>query len=239
DPNKPKKNKKKSTFKRKKPESNEPRNPNKKFTKRPLRVPGMKPGDSCYICKALDHIAKLCPQKAEWERNKICLLCRQWGHSLTRCPNKGEGDESAGAKLCYNCGESGHSLANCSRPIRDGGTKYASCFVCNEQGHLSKDCPKNANGIYPKGGSCKVCGGVTHLARDCPDKAKRLDDALLFSAFGIGEKSTGKVTKLISGDELEDDFTQGIEQGGIPSDVKEEPAIPKKGKEPKVVIFEG
>ncbi|CAN0902766.1 Uncharacterized protein C683.02c [Linum grandiflorum] len=237
DPNKPKKNKKKSTFKRKKSESDKPRNPNK-FTKRPLRVPGMKPGDSCYICKAVDHIAKLCPQKAEWERSKICLLCRQRGHSLKRCPNKGDGDESVGAKLCYNCGETGHSLAHCSQPIRDGGTKYASCFVCNEQGHLSKDCPKNANGIYPKGGSCKICGGVTHLARDCPDKAKRFTSSYERKAFGIGEKSTGKVTKFISGDELVDDFTPDVEQTGKPSDVTEDATVPKKKKEPKVVIFE-
>ncbi|CAI0546856.1 unnamed protein product [Linum tenue] len=241
DPNKPKK--KKSLFKRKK-KNTEPRDPSKrsKFTKRPLRVPGMKPGDTCYICKSVDHIAKLCPQKAEWERNKICLLCRQRGHSLQRCPNKE--DETVGAKLCYNCGESGHSLANCLQPRQDGGTKFANCFICNEQGHLSKDCPKNAHGIYPKGGCCKICSGVTHLARDCPDKDQWFTPANDRQAFRNVERPTGKLIKFISGDELADDFmldssAYSSEQTGKSSDTKEEATKSKMKKEPKVVNFEG
>lgn len=75
DPNKKKKNK--SEFKRKKVEAKAPNDPNKPikkgFRKHPLRVPGMKPGDSCFICKAKDHIAKLCPEKAQWEKNKVWL----------------------------------------------------------------------------------------------------------------------------------------------------------------------
>ncbi|KAL5727129.1 hypothetical protein ACHQM5_000358 [Ranunculus cassubicifolius] len=66
----------------------------------------------------MDHIAKTCPQKAEWEKNKICLLCRRRGHSLKNCPNKS--DEISEQKLCYNCGEAGHALSNCSQPLRDG-----------------------------------------------------------------------------------------------------------------------
>jgi hypothetical protein len=70
-----KKKKTKSKFKRKKAESKAPNDPSKPikkgFKKHPLRVPGMKPGESCFICKAQDHIAKLCPQKAQWERNKV------------------------------------------------------------------------------------------------------------------------------------------------------------------------
>jgi len=70
-----KKKKTKSKFKRKKAESKAPNDPSKPirkgFNKHPLRVPGMKPGESCFICKAKDHIAKLCPEKAQWERNKV------------------------------------------------------------------------------------------------------------------------------------------------------------------------
>ncbi|KAJ6876293.1 Actin-depolymerizing factor 7 [Populus alba x Populus x berolinensis] len=204
DPNK-KKKKKKSLFKRKNSDPKDPNKANKKgFRKHPLRVPGMKPGDSCFICKAQDHIAKLCPQKDEWEKNKICLLCRHRGHSLKRCPKKN--DETMDQKLCYNCGETGHSLSQCPQPREDGGTKFANCFICNERGHLSKDCPKNTRGIYPKGGCCKICGGVTHLARDCPDKGKRGDTAFGRGAIGWEVRPTGRVTKFVSGDELDDDF---------------------------------
>nr|TKS07268.1 Actin-depolymerizing factor 7 [Populus alba] len=206
-PNDPKKKKKKkkSLFKRKNSDPKDPNKANKKgFRKHPLRVPGMKPGDSCFICKAQDHIAKLCPQKDEWEKNKICLLCRHRGHSLKRCPKKN--DETMDQKLCYNCGETGHSLSQCPQPREDGGTKFANCFICNERGHLSKDCPKNTRGIYPKGGCCKICGGVTHLARDCPDKGKRGDTAFGRGAIGWEVRPTGRVTKFVSGDELDDDF---------------------------------
>ncbi|KAH1075434.1 hypothetical protein J1N35_027762 [Gossypium stocksii] len=170
DPDK-KKKKKNSKFKRKREGSKELKSPNngykKGIRKHPLRVPGMRPGESCYICKAKDHIAKLCPQKAQWEKHMICLHCRQRGHSLKNCP------EVMDKKTCYNCGEAGHSLSKCPQPLQDGGTKFAQCFVCKETGHLSKNCPKNTHGIYPKGGCCKICGGVTHLAKDCPDKGKR------------------------------------------------------------------
>lgn len=78
DPNK-KKNKNKTKFKRKKTDSksksNDPNKPIKRgFKKHPLRVPGMKPGESCFICKEKDHVAKHCPQKAQWEKNKVCFL---------------------------------------------------------------------------------------------------------------------------------------------------------------------
>ena len=67
--------KKKNGFKRKKAKSNElnaTKKPFKTFSrKHPLRVPGMKPGESCFICKSKEHIAKLCPEKAEWEKNKV------------------------------------------------------------------------------------------------------------------------------------------------------------------------
>ncbi|MQM05207.1 hypothetical protein Taro_038012 [Colocasia esculenta] len=86
-------------------------------SKHPLRVPGKKPGEGCFICQAQDHIAKLCPKKAEWERSKICLLCRRRGHSLKSCPNIGEGNDK---KLCYNCGEAGHSLSKCLLPLQHG-----------------------------------------------------------------------------------------------------------------------
>lgn len=80
DPDKKKKKKKKSNFKRKRPESDDAAEPNSKkfksstYKKHPLRVPGMKPGESCFICKDKDHIAKNCPQKASWEKNKVCFI---------------------------------------------------------------------------------------------------------------------------------------------------------------------
>ncbi|GMJ06526.1 hypothetical protein HRI_004321800 [Hibiscus trionum] len=204
DPDKKKKKKQSSKFKRKKEGFKDPNNSYRMgIRKHPLRVPGMRPGESCYICKAKDHIAKLCPQKAQWEKHMICLHCRQRGHSLKNCPDVMD------KKTCYNCGESGHSLSKCPQPLQDGGTTFAQCFVCKETGHLSKNCPKNTHGIYPKGGCCKICGGVTHLAKDCPDKGKRAYAA----ADGEGgtsirsfERPRGQVTKFISGDDLEDDF---------------------------------
>lgn len=228
DPNK--KKKKTSSFKRKKSDPNNSRNVRKSsFKKHPLRVAGMKPGESCYICKAPDHIAKNCPKKSEWERNKICLSCRQRGHSLKNCPNKNE--ESTDMKLCYNCGEMGHSLSRCPQPLKDGGTRYANCFICNESGHLSKDCPKSTHGIYPKGGCCKICGGVTHLARDCPNKRGRI-----FDAAGMGGQSSherpNRITKFTSGDDLEDDFAPEAPVAG-----KEEDEKMKKRQGPKVVNF--
>ncbi|KAM7491613.1 hypothetical protein LguiA_034534 [Lonicera macranthoides] len=251
DPNK-KKKKQKSKFKKKifdSKDSNsiDPTNkPKKRSSKHPLRVPGMKPGESCFICKAQDHIAKHCPEKAQWERNKICLLCRQRGHSLKNCSNKN--GKTMDKKLCYNCGESGHSLAECTQPRQDGGTKFANCFICNEQGHLSKDCPKNTHGIYPKGGSCKICGGITHLARDCPNKGSTRSSGMAIGfgirSYGSGERPRGKVTKLTSGDDLEDDFTidaqtESKEVAPAAADLKDIDVKPKKKPGPKVVNFVG
>lgn len=228
--------KKKNKFKRKKPDSNsKPRT-----GKRPLRVPGMKPGDSCFICKGLDHIAKFCTQKAEWEKNKICLRCRRRGHRAQNCPDGGSKEDF---KYCYNCGDNGHSLANCPHPLQEGGTMFAQCFVCKEQGHLSKNCPKNAHGIYPKGGCCKICGGVTHLARDCPDKGQ--------NGFGDGrpkgpvhnllrtdERPSGQVTKFVSGDDMDDDFTTEVKSEEKNKSAKSEDGNVKPKKGPKVVNFD-
>nr|TKS04443.1 Actin-depolymerizing factor 7 [Populus alba] len=93
--------------------------------------------------------------------------------------------------------------------IEHRGTKFANCFICKERGHLSKDCPKNTRGIYPKGGCCKVCGGVTHLARDCPDKGLRGSAATGKEATGREVRPTGRVTRFVSRDELDDDFMTG------------------------------
>ncbi|RVX01959.1 hypothetical protein CK203_019571 [Vitis vinifera] len=105
-----KKKKKKSNLKPKRADMKGPKSTEKsdksKLRKHPLRVPGMKPGESCFICKAKDHIAKHCPEKAQWER-----------HKSQNCPDKGE--EKLDKKLCYNCGETGHSLANCPQPLQE------------------------------------------------------------------------------------------------------------------------
>ncbi|XP_038993329.1 uncharacterized protein LOC120117057 [Hibiscus syriacus] len=232
DPDKKRKKKQSSKFKRKKEGPKEPNNGYKKgIRKHPLRVPGMRPGESCYICKANDHIAKLCPQKAQWEKHMICLHCRQRGHSLKNCPDVMD------KKTCYNCGETGHSLSKCPQPLQDEGTKFAQCFVCKEIGHLSKNCPKNTHGIYPKGGCCKICGGVTHLAKDCPDKGKRASAAANGEGTSIGsfERPRGQVTKFISGDDLEDDFaTQQSTDNASDAKINS-----KRHKGPKVINFVG
>ncbi|KAL2324533.1 hypothetical protein Fmac_023591 [Flemingia macrophylla] len=235
DPEKKKKNNRNSAFKRKRPDSK----PGSR--KRLLRVPGMKPGETCFICKALDHIAKLCPQKAEWEKNKICLRCRRRGHRAKNCPEVQDGAKDA--KYCYNCGETGHSLTQCPHPLEQGGTKFAECFVCNQRGHLSKNCPQNTRGIYPKGGCCKICGGVTHLARDCPDKGKEGFVAANgpsdgSSAFRAEVRPCGKVTKFISGDDIEDDFmTDDIQSVDKKKSAKSTDGHVKPKKGPKVVNF--
>ncbi|XP_072151071.1 uncharacterized protein [Setaria viridis] len=174
-------------------------------SKHPMRVPGMRPGECCFICKSTDHVAKACPEKALWDKNKICLHCRERGHSLKNCPEKSEGNLK---KFCYNCGESGHSLSKCPKPIENGGTKFASCFVCKQQGHLSKDCPENKHGIYPKGGCCKICGEVTHLAKHCPNKGKQ--DLMSSRDYDVNMEEhyqEGPVGHH-GGDDLEDDFIE-------------------------------
>lgn len=46
----------------------------KSGSKHPLRIPGMKPGEGCFICKGTDHIAKLCPTKTSRDRKKVRAL---------------------------------------------------------------------------------------------------------------------------------------------------------------------
>ena len=40
----------------------------------PLRVPGMRPGEACFLCKGTGHIAKNCPQKEGNDRKKVIQL---------------------------------------------------------------------------------------------------------------------------------------------------------------------
>ncbi|GMH28124.1 hypothetical protein Nepgr_029967 [Nepenthes gracilis] len=251
----PTQKKKKAKFKRKKSETKGGKTIDKSrkstFRKHPLRVPGSKPGEACFICKAKDHIAKQCPQKAQWEKNKICLLCRHRGHTLKNCPSKQH--EASDKKLCYNCGEIGHSLSNCPHPLQDGGTKYADCFICKEHGHLSKNCPRNKHGIYPKGGCCKICGGLTHLAKDCPNKGHQVSSAVVTAMDASKreaaerEKPRRQLMRLVSGDDLEDDFMIKVNDTGPikprkrKTDSTAQPIDgyhPKvKNPGPKVVIF--
>ncbi|KAL2635728.1 hypothetical protein R1flu_007207 [Riccia fluitans] len=175
--------------------------------KHPLRVPGMRPGEACFLCKGTDHIAKNCPSKAAADRKKMCLLCRKMGHTVKNCPGN-FGAEDSNSKFCYNCGEHGHRLSDCKLPLKDGGTTFAECFVCKQKGHLSKNCPSNPHGIYPKGGSCKLCGGVTHLAKDCPSKLAGQKEKLKISTDPVKPGENGKrIVFHQSGDDLNDDFT--------------------------------
>ncbi|RZC70941.1 hypothetical protein C5167_034102 [Papaver somniferum] len=182
------KKKKKSKFKPNKkdgPDSKGVKTNKTSFRKHPLRVPGMKPGESCYICKGVNHIAKNCPEKDQWEKNKICLLCRHRGHSLKNCPDKI--DETVDSKFCYNCGVAGHPLSRCPQPLQDGGTKFASCFICNERGHLSKNCPKNTHGIYPKHlHSSRHVLCVLRLSAHTTPTENGGSDLLLFSTNSLG-----------------------------------------------------
>ncbi|AED96207.1 putative transcription factor interactor and regulator CCHC(Zn) family [Arabidopsis thaliana] len=238
DPNK--KKKKKSLFKKKKPGSSTDR-PQRtgSSTRHPLRVPGMKPGEGCFICHSKTHIAKLCPEKSEWERNKICLQCRRRGHSLKNCPEKN--NESSEKKLCYNCGDTGHSLSHCPYPMEDGGTKFASCFICKGQGHISKNCPENKHGIYPMGGCCKVCGSVAHLVKDCPDKFNQ-ESAQPKKTSRFDATPRGKLTKF-SGDDLEDDFTEEPKSSKkintSDDSAQNSVEVKKKKQGPKIVNFVG
>ncbi|CDY31906.1 BnaC09g28380D [Brassica napus] len=258
-PKDPDKKKKKSLFKKKKP------GPMRKgsSTRHPLRVPGMKPGEGCYICKSKTHIAKLCPEKSEWERNKDkSLLMVKFleflyvgkklnvdtlidhfilGHSLKNCPDKND-DSSFEKKLCYNCVDTAHSLSHCPQPLEDGGTKFASCFICKEHGHISKNCPQNKHGVYPMGGCCIGCGSVAHLVKDCPDKLNRDSAPTKSSRFDATPR--GKLTKF-SGDDLEDDFYEEPKSSKkiktsddvITPDNLDEKSILKK--KPKIVNFFG
>lgn len=47
--------------------------PEKVKKRHPLRVPGKKPGDGCFICKSKNHIAKECPEKLAQDRKKVGL----------------------------------------------------------------------------------------------------------------------------------------------------------------------
>ncbi|KAL0749897.1 hypothetical protein Bca101_031900 [Brassica carinata] len=209
-------------------------------TRHPLRVPGMKPGEGCYICKSKTHIAKLCPEKSEWERNKDkSLLMVKFleflyvgkklnvdtlidhfilGHSLKNCPDKND-DSSFEKKLCYNCGDTAHSLSHCPQPLEDGGTKFASCFICKEHGHISKNCPQNKHGVYPM-------------------------PCTFISLTGFDATPRGKLTKF-SGDDLEDDFYEEPKSSKkiktsddvITPDNLDEKSILKK--KPKIVNFFG
>eukprot|EP00249_Psilotum_nudum_P014374 c24790_g1_i1 orf=66-962(+) len=184
-----------------------------KGSKHPLRLPGRRPGEGCFICKATNHTAKTCAERKEKDRNKICLFCRETGHRIKNCPNK---SPKQATKFCYNCGEIGHRLSECTKPIKNGGTSFAECFLCKQEGHVSKDCPSNCHGIYPKGGSCKNCGGVTHLAKDCPKKeAGRSTAECDRLQLGVQPFEDRKHVIFRSGDDLEDDFTEEMGKNGI------------------------
>ncbi|RID40750.1 hypothetical protein BRARA_J00772, partial [Brassica rapa] len=122
--------KKKSLFKKKKP------GPMRKdsSTRHPLRVPVMKPGEGCYICKSKTHIAKLSPEKSEWERNKFasCFICKEHGHISKNCPQNKHGV---------------YPMGGC-------------CKVCGSVAHLVKDCPDKLNrfDVTPRGKLTKFSG---------------------------------------------------------------------------------
>ncbi|OAY74112.1 Actin-depolymerizing factor [Ananas comosus] len=154
--------------------------------KHPLRVPGMRPGESCFICKSKDHIAKLCPEKAQWENNKVTILPLFFSSRYA----------------CYV-----GSADIVSRIARRKVILLArSIAIIVEKSDILFPSVPNP----PKmGGCCKICGGVTHLARLCPNKGNK------DLASSAGPQNTGNTPEnsrqglqsvYRSGDDLEDDF---------------------------------
>ncbi|KAI4347552.1 hypothetical protein L6164_008357 [Bauhinia variegata] len=137
----------------------------------------------------------------DWD--SLCAL----GHRAKNCPQVKDSMEDF--KHCYNCGETGHSLVKCPQPLQERGTKFAVCFVCNEYGHLSQKCPQNTHGIYPKG-----------------EKGSVSDNGRVSTTFGTEERPSGWVTKLLSGDDLQDDFmTDDINSGAREKSTKSQDDI--------------
>lgn len=212
-----------------KPDSQPPKDPKDRNEKKKLKATKG---------KFKKHGFQRFPSFSAENANLQCLRCRRRGHGVMDCP------EVETDRVCYNCGKRGHSLSKCRKPIADGGAKFASCFVCNETGHLSRNCPKNPNGIYPKGGSCKICGLVTHLAKDCPEKGKKASSAsngVDDTAIDPEEMPVSQVVKLVSGDDLQDDFITDVKivDKGKSSNSKDKKVTAKEKQCPKVVQFKG
>ncbi|CAF2323460.1 unnamed protein product [Brassica napus] len=199
-------------------------------TRHPLRVPGMKPGEGCYICKSKTHIAKVCcntrlllsrdrPDDFSYKQFPTYVACTNGpsccGMSemldlgcfrLDRFPSTSQ-EGLLESHIVWNDGPNSHPKAR--------GTKFASCFICKEHGNISKNCPQNKHGVYPMGGCCKVCGSVAHLVKDCPDKLNR-DSAPTKSSSNIfcfkrlkrriRCYTTRQTHQVQYGDDLEDDF---------------------------------
>ncbi|KAH0906270.1 LOW QUALITY PROTEIN: hypothetical protein HID58_038097, partial [Brassica napus] len=124
--------KKKSLFKKKKPD------PMRKCssTRHPLRVPGMKPGEGCYICKSKTHIAKFAS----------CFICKEHGHISKNCPQNKHGVYPMGG-CCKVCGSVAHLVKDCpdklnrdSAPTKSSNYNYISLtgFDATPRGKLTK-----------------------------------------------------------------------------------------------------
>ena len=53
------------------PQSTSKSSSSSKTNVHPLRKPGSKPGDGCFICKSADHVAKTCSQKVSKDKHKV------------------------------------------------------------------------------------------------------------------------------------------------------------------------
>nr|VDD17367.1 unnamed protein product [Brassica rapa] len=176
-------------------------------TRHPLRVPGMKPGEGCYICKSKTHIAKVCFSATSWHINKSTEL-KSGGLPIHLYIAQGPSSHTMWDSNSPSTRDGG-SLDSCDRShvhvsshglhllVLMRGTKFASCFICKEHGHISKNCPQNKHGVYPMGGCCKVCGSVAHLVKDCPDKLNRDSTPTKSSRFDATPR--GKLTKFSTG----------------------------------------
>jgi len=105
---------------------------------------------TCFICGAIDHWSRECPQNdgKGKGKGKGCFIC---------------GGEHF-ARECPEAGEKGTGKGN-----------GKGCFICGGE-HFARECPEAGEKGKGKGKAeegCFNCGG-NHLQRDCPDENKHL-----------------------------------------------------------------
>ncbi|KZO98162.1 hypothetical protein CALVIDRAFT_478985, partial [Calocera viscosa TUFC12733] len=136
----------------------------------------------CEYCKETGHIANDCP-------HQVCFSCGAIDQHGTR--------ECHAGTICFNCSKRGHTLRECTEPLKKGPRK-TRCEKCGIATHRTLNCPSiwrvytyytpqekravdaearksKANilegGTMERGGPpyCSRCAGSGHWADDCPD----------------------------------------------------------------------